>query len=356
MEWAGFVFLGVFLLLANALFFWILSKRQKASETPFLLLNQSLDNLRGDFLKSLEQSKQGLDMRLDNAAKVFVGLESRMVRMEEVSRQVLDVSKDISGLQQILKAPKLRGGFGEMLLGDLLGQMLPQESFVLQYTYKNGERVDAVIKTAQGLVPVDSKFPLENFLLCQQAQEEEKRGVHRKNFIADVKKHVTDIASKYIRPSEKTFDFALMYIPAENVYYEIITRDLSAGEEASIAAFALKKKVIPVSPNTFYAYLQTILLGLRGLQVEKKVKEIVVELTRLRRELNFFREDFSRLGKHLRDSWGRYEEAGKRLNRMENRLASMDVAPGEALPLPEVSLPEEGVKEKSSAEIVPPGL
>lgn len=355
MIWIGFASLLGLALLGNAFLFWFLAKKQKPNESPFLVLQQSLDNLRGDFLKSLEQSKQGLDLRLDNAAKVFIGLESRMVRMEEVSRQVLDVSKDISSLQQILKAPKLRGGFGEELLGNLLVQMLPQENYVLQHTFKNGERVDAVIKTAQGLVPVDSKFPLENFSHYLETSDEEKKNAFRKNFVSDVKKHINDIAAKYIRPSEKTFDFALMYIPAENVYYEIITRDLAAGEEASIATFALKKKVIPVSPNTLYAYLQTILLGLRGMQVEKRVKEIVIELARLRKELNFFREDFSKLGKHLRDSEGSFEAAEKHLNRLESRLAGLDVAPREVLPEKEALLLEEGFKEKSSAESIPLG-
>lgn len=343
------IFLGI--LAIGTASFWLLWRRQKEAQeegsAPFLLIQQQLDHLRSDFLKVLEQNRQGMDHRLDNAAKVFSGLESRMAKVEEVSKQVLEVGKDIAGLQQILKAPKLRGNFGEELLGDLLGQMMPQENYELQYSYKNGERVDAVIKTAQGLVPIDAKFPLENFSRLMAADNENEKRNLKRLFIQDVRKHVTDIASKYIRPSEGTFEFALMYIPAENVYYEIVTKDFDAGENVSIASIALKKRVIPISPNTFYAYLQTILLGLRGMQVEKKVREIVVELARLRKGLENFRDDFSKIGTHLGNAQGSYEKADKRLTRLEEKFHSLEEVPENAnLPSEEKpALPS--VREKS---------
>lgn len=362
------LFLTLFLLAGLGVGFWVWRGKKTIAapaETPFLLLQQQLEALRGELrqsldgnnallqqqlqnqLSTLQKTHQGLDVRLDSAAKVFVSLESRMVRVEEATKQVLEVGKDIATLQHILKAPKLRGNFGEQLLGDLLAQMMPQENFELQYTFRNGERVDALIKTAQGLVPIDAKFPLENFQKYMAAEREEERKEERKKFVAMVKRHIDDIASKYILPSEGTFEFALMYIPAENVYYEIITRDLAAGESASILHHAMKKKIIPVSPNTFYAYLQTILLGLRGMQVEKRVREIVTDLARLRKDLTSFRVDFATLGKHLGNAVGSFEKSDKRLTRLEDKLATLDVAPTaeappeikgkseEVLPLPE---------------------
>lgn len=317
--------LGFFLIIAvagltAAVLIWAQTRNRQRAETPLLLIQQQLDALRNDFVKTLGESRERIDTRLDKAGEVFRGMENRMGKMEEVSRRMLEIGKDISGLQQILKAPKLRGNFGEELLGDLLAQMLPQETYSLQHGFQNGERVDAVIKTAQGLVPIDAKFPLENFQQVMLAGNDEDRKAARKKFMTDVRKHIDDIASKYIVPSEGTFEFALMYIPAENVYYEIITKDLNAGEEKSIVFHALKKKVIPVSPNTFYAYLQTILLGLRGMQVEKKSAEILKELTRFRAELLHFRSEFGVVGKHLKDAVNSFAKSDKRLVRMEDRL------------------------------------
>ena len=339
--WLLIIFLGV--ALGGLIRFLV--RRPRSAETPFLLIQQQMDALRGELrqtldgntlaitehlknqLDLLQKNHVGVDQRLDTAGKVFRELESRMGRVEEISRQVLEVGKDISGLQQILKAPKLRGNFSEELLADLLSQMMPNDNFELQYTFQSGERVDAVIKTAQGLVAVDAKFPLENFQRLVMADGDEEKKSLRKKFIQDVKNHVDDIASKYILPAEGTFEFALMYIPAENVYYEIITRDLASAENASIVHYALRKKVIPVSPNTFYAYLQTILLGLRGMRVEKRVQEIVMELSRLRKELDNFRIDFSLIGKHLKDATSSFEKSDKRLVRLEDKLGAVEILP-----------------------------
>ena len=343
------IFLILSIFLGAVLFVWSRWKKPKKEETPFLLLQQQLDGLRAEIreqsqnqLTLLQKSHQGMDQRLDNAGKVFVAMESRMVKVEEATRQVLEVGKDISTLQQILRAPKSRGNFSEELLGDLLTQMMPRENFELQYTFRNGDRVDAVIKTAQGLVSVDAKFPLENFERLIAASTEEEKKNWRKKFVADVKKHIDDIADKYILPAEGTFEFALMYIPSENVYFELITRDLGGAENASIIYYAMKKKVIPVSPNTFFAYLQTILLGLRGLQVEKRVQEIVVEIARLRKELGSFHEDFGKLGKHLGHATKSFEESDKRLIRLEDKLAALDVLPAAGVQAP--------VIEKSAEE------
>lgn len=344
MNFLGFIFGGLFFAVGVVVALRELLKRQqqvdesrrleemalraaeeKNKETPFLLLQTQMDRLRSDFFNSMETSRQGVDKRLDSAARVFTGLESRMIKVEEAARQVLEVGKDIAGLQQILKAPKLRGNFGEQLLGDLLAQMLPQECYALQHTFRNGKCVDAIIKTAQGIVPVDSKFPLESFQRYVATNDEAQKVILRKEFLASVKKHVSDIAEKYIHPSEGTFEFALMYIPAENVYYEIVTRDLSTNENSSIAAHALQKKIIPVSPNTFYAYLQTILLGLRGMQVEKRVQKIIQEMGRMRGEMGHFRLEYNKIGAHLNNALSGYQKADKRLERMEGKLESLDV-------------------------------
>lgn len=337
--WVWVLIIVVLLLLGVA---WGRWRQRPAGETPFLLLQQQLDGLRAEIrsqaqnqFEMLQRSHQGIGERLDNASKFFGGMESKIVKMEAATQQVISLSKDITELQQILKAPKLRGNFSEQLLGDLLAQMMPQDNFALQYTFGNGERVDAVIKTAERLVPIDAKFPLENFRRAMEAQNDNEKKNMRKQFVADVKKHIDDISKKYILPAEGTFEFALMYIPAENVYYEIITRDITGGENSSLINYALKKKVIPVSPNTFFAYLQTILLGLRGMQVQARVKEILSEMGRIQREVASFHDDFSKLGKHLSDAVSSFGKSEKRLTRLEGRIESLETGPQpEGLPPP----------------------
>ena len=255
-----------------------------------------------------------------------------MARVEEVTRRVSEVGRDIASLHEILRAPKLRGNLGEQFLGDLLAQMLPQDAYELQYNFKNGERVDAVIRTAHGLVSVDAKFPLENFQRLLLCKEDDERRAARKLFMNDVKKHIDDISKKYIRPGENTFDFALMYVPAENVYYEIITKEDVMADTVTLAAYAMQKRVIPVSPNTFYAYLNTILLGLRGLRVEKYAKEIMSELKKVEKELQSYGEDFRMIGKHLGNAMNAFEKADKRFARLDDRVISL-ASHDESVPL-----------------------
>jgi DNA recombination protein RmuC len=211
-------------------------------------------------------------------------------------------------------------------LEDLLAQILPPNHFVAQYGFNNGEKVDAVIKLGSSLVPVDAKFPLENFKRVLEADSDDERLRMRRHFLSDVKKHVDVIASKYIQPDEGTYDFALIYIPAENVYYETIIKDDSEGEK-SLGQYALSKRVIPVSPGSFYACLQAIVLGLKGMRVEERAKEVVQYLSRLRGDLSKFQDDFGLLGKHLGHAQSSYQSTEKRLEQFGRRLLAADEDP-----------------------------
>ncbi|HHH82852.1 MAG TPA: DNA recombination protein RmuC, partial [Chloroflexi bacterium] len=222
----------------------------------------------------------------------FAQIQQGLGQLSEASRHMEQVGKEIASLGDLLRAPKLRGGIGELFLGDLLAQMLSPEHYELQYTFRSGERVDAVVRLAAGMVPVDSKFPLESFQRMISLEDEAARAQARKEFLRVVKKHIDAIADKYIRPDEGTFDFALMYIPAENVYYETILREEELGEEKGLLEHALQKHVIPVSPNSFYAYLQAIALGLRGMQIEQQAKEILGYLGRLEGDFRRLQQTF----------------------------------------------------------------
>lgn len=264
--------------------------------------------------QSMERTRENVNQRLEKVNKSLSGLESAQER-------IFEVGKDILELQDILKAPKLRGGLGEFFLEDFLRQILPRNNFQTQFAFSTGEKVDAVIKFGSGIVPVDSKFPMENFKKYITETGDNKKKF-KAVFAKDVKKHINDIAHKYIRPDEGTFEFALMYIPAENIYYETIIRDEELGDEKSILNYALANRVIPVSPNSFYAYLQAIVMGLKGLQIEESARLMYGHLERLKSDLTRFKEDFDTLGNHLKNARNKYDDAGGKLGKFEDKLIS----------------------------------
>jgi DNA recombination protein RmuC len=198
--------------------------------------------------------------------------------------------------------------------------VLPAEAYAAQYKFRSGHTVDAVIKTANGMIPVDSKFPLENFRKIVDAQTDAEKKAYYKVFVNDVKKHIDSIAQKYILPDEGTFEFALMYIPAENIYYETIIKNELYGDENNLYNYAVSKKVFSVSPNTFYAQLHVIALGFKGMEVEKSAKEIIQNLSRLQGELEKFQEDFDLVGRHITNASNKFGDATKRLDKLEEKL------------------------------------
>ncbi len=283
-------------------------------------LGTSMDSVS----QRLDSNTKVLGERLDNAARVIGDVQKNLGAMGQETQRIKEIGQDIASLSEILRSPKLRGGMGEYFLGDLLGQILPPQHFELQHGFKSGEKVDAVVRLSGKLVPVDAKFPLENFRKMVEAQADDDRRKHRREFVRDVRKHVDAIAKKYILPDEGTFDFALMYIPAENVYYETIIKDEAFGEDKSVANYAIESRVIPVSPNSFYAYLQAIVLGLRGMRVEERAQEIIDSLSRLRGDLGKFRGEFDTVGTHLGNAAKKFEEADKRLSKFEDRLEGVE--------------------------------
>jgi len=359
------VLLGALLLIIlfslwhNARQFREIRAREEKSQA-FLLLQQQMDSLRDQVGRSLDGNVQLVNQQLASLSsqvtnqlnsvasrmseQVGTGLglvqkasqhfgervqevQTRLAQLDEANKRILEVGRSISSLQEILRAPKVRGGLGEFMLGDLLAQIMPAEFFTLQYSFKSGERVDAVIRLSQGLVPVDAKFPLENFQKSLMAQEEAAKKSFLKLFAGDVKKHVDAIANKYILPNEGTCDFALMYIPAENVYYEAFIKDEVLGEGKSLREYVFEKHIIPVSPNSFYAYLHTILLGLRGLKVEERAKEIIKHLSGLQGQLLKFQEEFRKLGRHIEQSKGSFDSAQRQLEKFSDRLSAVETPP-----------------------------
>jgi len=311
-------------------------KGSGAKEEPLTLMQQQIDNLRGQLEASIDRLKTSVTTelsgitgqvgkRLDGAASVMGGVQRQLGELKQSQLRILEVGKSISSLQEILRPPKMRGGMGESLLKNLLDQIMPKKDYYsFEYSFKTGDRVDAIIRIGERLVPVDAKFPLESFKRFVEAGPSEEKARYRKDFERDIKKHIDTIADKYILPDEGTYEFALMYIPAENVYYETIIKYESEGAKEGIFEHALKKKVIPVSPNSFYAYLQVIILGLKGLAIEKGTKEIITSLERLRGDFGRFYDDFRKIGLHLTDSRSSFDKAEKRLDRLSHKLTQIE--------------------------------
>lgn len=330
------------LLVVVILFIFIKRSKQPSQDNnqSIILLQQQVESLRTDVRSNLqhinEQVNQQLSMilqqiqsqtsavgnRLDNAARVIGEVQKNLGELGKATEDIKELGKNITELEKLLQAPKLRGGLGELLLEDLLKQVLPSGNYKMQYRFKSGQLVDAVIYTSDRMVPIDSKFPLENFRKMINAENDSQKKSYQKVFINDVKKHIDTIASKYILPDEGTFPFALMYIPAENIYYEVIIKDEQT-QNGGIYGYAISRKVVPVSPNSFYAYLQVIALGLKGLQIERSAKEIINILSRLQGDWKRVCESFNTLGGHLENAKKKYDEAEKLLSNFGNRLENV---------------------------------
>ena len=287
----------------------------------FLLYN-SQKNMR-EMMKmmnfQMSQSQGNLNKTLGQSAAVIGDIQQKLGSLENATKQIQDIGKDISSLQNILSAPKLRGNLGEYLLYELLRDVLPAANYEEQHHFKDGGAVDAVVKLGKYFVPVDSKFPMESFVRFVNAKDSESKKKSHSEFLKSVKARIDEISKKYIRPQEGTFDFALMYIPAENVYYEILVRD---GEKGSaLFNYAMSKKVVPVSPSTFYAYLMSISFGLRGYKIEQQAQKIVSELSSLENSFSSFCSDFEVLGKHLANASGKYDELERQCGKLNEKLS-----------------------------------
>lgn len=305
----------------------------KQSTTIDLLQRQleairlSQDKQSESFTKNLQSSSQVIDKHLLSSKETLEKLQHQLGHLKGDSERMLQLGTDIRSLQDILKSPKLRGQLGEQSLEKLLKEILPAESFTIQHTFSNGKIVDCLVKMPDHSVPIDAKFPLPSFEAMLQTENDNEQTRLRRQFQKDVEKHIDKIAANYINPAEGTLDFAMMYIPAENVYYETIIKYQT--DTRDLLNYALEKKVIPVSPNLLYAYLMTIVMGLRGLQIEKQAVQIRQDIGMLSNNIKGFTDTFGVIGKHLRNASGQYEQGQNQLNKFNLQLDQIQSASGE---------------------------
>ncbi len=274
-------------------------------------MHQKLDTTNQNVNKQLFEGNKHINERLDNASRVIGKVSKELGEMSEIGRQMKD-------LQDFLKSPKLRGNIGEQVLKELLGQMLPKQSFHLQYSFKTGNVVDAAIKTANGIIPIDSKFPMESFRGMMGAENEAEKKPFERQFANDVRKHIRDISSKYILTEEGTIDYALMYIPSEAVYYEIVNNP-------ELFDYAGENRVLPVSPMTFYAYLKAILMSFEGQKIEEKARYILDALKAIETDTKNFGEDFRVLLKHITNAKNMADSAGSSFGQLQSRISSVRI-------------------------------
>jgi len=265
------------------------------------LLSSSKDD---QVMKLLSQNIQGISQRFERATE-------EIGKVTELGRDMKNFQKDF---ETFFNSPKLRGNLGEQVLRDLLEQVLPKENFELQYKFKEGQTVDAIIKTDKGLIPIDAKFPLENFRKMAQSPSEQEKVIFEREFIKDVKKHIQDISNKYILPQEKTVDFALMYVPSESIYYEVIR------EHQELQDFARNQKVLLVSPNNFYYFLQVIMIGLEGKRVEEKAEKILEILKAVRLDSQGLEQALSVLSRHITNAKGTMDQVTNKHRQLDSKI------------------------------------
>jgi len=271
-------------------------------------MQSTISNSSSETVRTLQENTKQLNERLDTAAKVIRDVEKEVGQMSEIGRSMRE-------LQDFLKSPKLRGNIGEQVLKDLISQMFPKTSFYLQYEFKTGDKVDAAIKTDAGILPIDSKFPMENFQKMSKATEKSEKEIFEKEFQRDVKKHIEAISKKYILPAEGTMDFALMYIPSESVYYEIVN-------QIDILDFARRLRVYMVSPSTLYAHLQTILLSFEGKKIESKSKEMFALIRNIKIDYEKLDSNLSILGKHINNTYSQFSNVSSGFSTLGQKINS----------------------------------
>jgi len=311
------------LIFGGGLFF--LFKKRKREEKDVLELMRHFTELVKDLerrvtdvmsshLKEIREAQIGDARAMHQQISAFT---KEATRIREDLKKVQEKVKDVSSFQEIFKSPKLRGQWGEASLEHILSQHFPPELYKTQYLFSSGERVDAILRLPNGRVlPIDAKFPSENFAKMIECDPEE-RSFFEKKFVEDVKRRIEEIASKYILPSEGTVEFALMYIPAEAIYYEIVN---NIGKEIDLAKYAWGKRVILTSPNTIYLTLRTIEHWFRDTQISRQTQEILKRLNKIHSDALKLMENFRKLGSHLKNAISAYENSEKRLNLFSERV------------------------------------
>lgn len=284
-------------------------------------MQQRLDIIARDISSSSQKNFDVIQNQFRQSAGIIKDVTEKLVELDKTNRQVLDFSRQMQSLENILKNPKQRGILGEYFLETLLGNVLQPNQYTMQYQFPNGDRVDAVIFYKDSIIPVDAKFSLEKYNKIMGCIDEKEREQLEKEFRRDVKDRI-DETSKYIRPGDNTTEFAFMFIPAEGVYYNLLIYNSGSVQinVQDLIEYAFKKHVIIVSPTSFYAYLETVLQGLKAQKVEENVKDIIKKINELGRHLVKYEEFSVKVGKNLSATVSSYNDAAREFRKVDKDI------------------------------------
>ncbi len=309
---------------------WFLNKKPQApaDDKSLLLLQNQLNELNKTLDNKLGQSTQMLQRQFGQSAQIIRDVTERLTKLDETNKQVVNFADQLQNLQDILQNPKQRGILGEYYLETVLKNVLPPKTYQMQYPFKNGEIVDAAVFVKEKIIPIDSKFSLENYNRLIEEKNPTAREQLEKQFKSDLKKRIDETA-KYIRPEEGTMDFSFMFIPSEGIYYDILINQVGAVtlNTRDLIEYAFSKRVIIVSPTSFLAYLQTVLQGLRSLQIEEKTQEIIKEVEKLGKHILNTDIYFQKLGNSLQTSFNMYNSTYKEFGKVNKDV--IKIAGGE---------------------------
>jgi DNA recombination protein RmuC len=339
----------ILIVVAFAVIIWLTLKNQKPKEEPkddkaMLMLQQQINDLTKQLGEKIDKTTQHSSKMLQDqfieTSRISKEMTEKLLKLEETNKQVVGFTDQLQNLEKVLTNAKTRGNLGEASLEMILSNILPPQSYEMQYHFKNGEAVDAVVKIKDKMLPVDAKFSLENYRRIINEKDKEKKAVLEKEFKNDLKKRI-DETSKYIRPNEKTLEFAFMFIPAEGIYYDLLINEVGAVKvnTRSLIDYAFnEKKVIIVSPTTFAAYLQTVLQGLKALQIEESAKEIRKNVEKLQKHMLAYAEYQKKLGNQLSTVTNTYNFSSKEFKKIDKDILKISGKGGD-LELEEVEKP-----------------
>ncbi|OGZ71417.1 MAG: hypothetical protein A2998_02755 [Candidatus Staskawiczbacteria bacterium RIFCSPLOWO2_01_FULL_37_25b] len=332
--------------LAAVIFLLLKKKPEKEDGSSLLMLQQQMNHISQVLDSKLSESNKNLQQQFSQSADIIRNVTERLTRLDETNKQVIGFADQLKNLQDILKNPKQRGILGEYYLETVLKNVLPPGSFQMQYGFSNGEIVDAVVFIDKRIIPIDSKFSLENYNRMIETRDPVEKKRLETAFVNDLKLRIEE-TSKYVRPEEKTTDFAFMFIPSEAVYYDLLINKVGVITEDTnnLIYYAGKKKVVVVSPTSFLAYLQTVLQGMRNQKISEQAQTIIKEVEKLGKHLFVYSEYMKRLGQHLDTTVSSYNKAGKELQKIDKDVVKLTA--GEAkIEIDEVERPElSGVDE-----------
>ncbi len=280
-------------------------------------LGEGTDRMFSSMKTQFDQSQRLMSDITKQVSDQLIEVTKGVTETKESTRQVFTIAEQLNNLEKVLKNQKQRGNLGEASLELILGNILPPTAFQMQYEFPGGETVDAIIRTKEGFIPVDAKFPLENYMRLLDEKDDARRGEYEDAFKRDLKKRI-DETSKYIRPKDDTLPFAFMYIPAESIYYDLLTGGVGAVNARNLIDYAYnEKKVIIVSPTTFAAYLQSVLYGFKAFKIEEQAKDIAKNVESLSRHLKAYEDYYKKLGSSLSTTVNHYNAAYKELGKVD---------------------------------------